>query len=166
MSIVQATPDDLSQIKIMLSSCIAKMHREGIYIWDENYPSQETLMKDILHGCLFLFKYQQQVVGMIVLDEKQDEKYTTINWQYKSPVFIIHRLCVSGEQQSKGIASRLMDFAEQKAAKENYHSIRLDVYHKSEQAIRFYEKRAYQVRGAIVLDYIGESFFCYEKLIK
>ena len=56
-----------------------------------------------------------------------------------------------------------MDFAEEKAATENYDCIRLDAFTRNLAAFTLYENRGYRKAG--IVRFRKGEFFCYERKI-
>jgi len=96
-----------------------------------------------------------------------DEEYKAIDWLSPNENNIyIHRLSVVPEEQGKGYAQDLMDFAEDYARKNNFLSVRLDTYSQNKRNQKFYEKRGYQRLDDIFYPKQSEHpFHCYELLL-
>ncbi|WP_210411552.1 hypothetical protein [Oceanispirochaeta crateris] len=56
MDIVKANEQDSHSIIDMISKCITSMEDQGIYQWNEDYPSFELIKKDIKDGCGYVIK--------------------------------------------------------------------------------------------------------------
>ncbi|MNI68827.1 Acetyltransferase YpeA [compost metagenome] len=78
----------------------------------------------------------------------------------------MHRLAVHPEIQGKGIARRLLAFAEDQAAREGYSSIRMDTYAKNDRALSLYLRLGYEVRGEVRFPGRIANFPVMEKLLK
>ncbi|WP_422674184.1 GNAT family N-acetyltransferase [Caldifermentibacillus hisashii] len=63
--------------------------------------------------------------------------------------------------QGAGIATKLLNFAEQFGKENNYSAIRLDSFTENKGACRLYEKRGYEKRGFVT--YRKGDFICFEK---
>lgn len=148
--------------------CGLFLRKNGIDQWDENYPRIEIIQEDIENQTLFVYTENEKILGLVVLNENQDEEYSEINWLTDSASrnIVVHRLAVDPEQQGKGIARKLMDFAELYAVEKEYNSIRLDTFSQNKRNQRFYSNREYTNLGPVFLKYKKEHpYFCYEKLI-
>ncbi|MBS1493456.1 MAG: GNAT family N-acetyltransferase [Bacteroidetes bacterium] len=147
--------------------CRKAMQSAGIFQWQNDYPTLETVIQDIESNNLYGY-YEEEIedgkcIGAISINTHQDEEYKGIDW--KGPdenVIVIHRLAVNPEFQAKGIARLLMDFAEDLARKENYSAIRLDSYSQNKRALKFYENRGYQKRGECFFAGRDKPFHCLE----
>lgn len=165
--ILKAKIEELQEIKSLTESCARAMIDKGIYQWNEHYPSLEKLRKDILKDELYVLKKHSQILGIIVITPEKDEEYNPINWLSKTENNLyIHRLATHPDHWGKGYARQLMDFAEERARKDNYESVRLDTFSMNKRNQKFYEARGYQRLGNIYFPKQSEHpFYCYELLI-
>lgn len=157
-----AAPPDVEAAMAILASCIASMRAHGLDQWDERYPAREDIDRDIAAGTLFLALHAAAPIGMITLNETQPPEYRPIPWLYTAGrIAVLHRLAVHADFQGRGIASRLMAFAEAAARQRGYAAIRLDAFVHNPAALGLYTRRDYR-RAGIVRFRKGE-FFCFEK---
>lgn len=160
--------EELDAILEMTRSCGRHMRKNGIDQWDENYPDRERLLNDIQTQTLFAFRENEQVLGIIVLNETQDPEYAEISWLTSESErnLVVHRLAVAPEHQGEGIARKLMDFAENLAKERGYASIRLDTFSQNPRNQRFYEARGYTKLEEVYLSYRDDfPYVCYEFVI-
>jgi ribosomal protein S18 acetylase RimI-like enzyme len=109
---------------------------------------------------------EEQIVGIVTLDEFQHELYRTIAWgREDGRHLIIHRLAVLPQEQGKGIARKLMDFAEGYAMEHRYASIRFDAYNKNERALRLYKGLGYAKKGEVQFEHRTTPFTIFEKIV-
>ena len=118
---------------------------------------------------MFAYRENNDVVGIVVFNESQDEEYAEINWSTSEADrnIVVHRLAVRPDKQRRGIARRLMDFAEQWARENDYDAIRLDTFSQNPRNQRFYLNRGYTDLGTVYLKYKKDHpYYCYELLLK
>jgi len=153
--IVAGVSGDEQEIIAMTKLCAADLISKGISQWDENYPDLNTIRTDIHQGELFKYVFDDTIVGIVVLNENQDPEYSELNWitPDNSRNLVVHRLAVHPEHQGKGIARQLMDFAEERAKRDGYESIRLDTFTQNKRNQKFYDNRGYQRTGEVYLSY-------------
>ena len=131
-----------------------------------NYPNQEIIELDIEQGTLYVCEEDQRIAGILVLDENESEEYKTIQWkQNQGPHLMMHRLAVHPQIQGKGIATRLIAFAEAYAKRNGYTSIRLDTYAKNTGALHIYQRLEYDHRGEISFPGRTANFPVFEKVL-
>lgn len=138
--------------------------QQGIYQWTTNYPNSKHIKRDIENNSLYVLKVNNAIVGAICLNEIQDAEYAKIDWKFKQgKVLVIHRLAIKPNQQHKGYAKDLMDFAEKFAINNGYSSIRLDAFTQNKRVLQFYKNRNYKSRGQVYFPEREHPFYCLEK---
>ena len=155
---------EIPDILNITQACAKSMIDEGIYQWNEYYPSKEAFEKDIARKELYVLEENEEIIGTIVLSTLMDEEYCPINWltPNKNNIYI-HRLAVHPKEQKKGYA---MDFGEDYARKGGFISVRLDTFSKNGRNNRFYQARGYQTVGDIYFPKQSEfPFHCYELIL-
>jgi len=167
MVIKKASEQDLEQLLAVVKSCGQNLIEQGIFQWNEKYPSKEVLLEDIELQELWKLEHGISIVGLIVLTENEDAEYQQVKWLTKNQKHLyIHRLAVHPDFQGKGYAQKLMDFAESFATENNYNSIRLDTFSQNKRNQQFYEKRNYIKLESIYFPNQSEfPFYCYEKIL-
>lgn len=161
-------PHEIDAIIALTKRCGSHLREQGIDQWDENYPDRESIQRDLKTRTLFAFREEGVILGIVVLNETQDEEYAEIDWltDGASRNLIVHRLAVDPSHQGKGIARKLMDFAEDYAREHQYDSIRLDTFSQNSRNQRFYLNRGYADLGPVFLKYKKEHpYYCYELLL-
>ncbi|MCM4154930.1 GNAT family N-acetyltransferase [Gramella sp. AN32] len=155
---------ELDKIKELTERCAMHMINKKIFQWNENYPSRERLQEDILQNELWITEENFTILGIIVITPKMDYEYIPIKWLTKNGNNLyIHRLAVDPDLWGNGIAQNMMSFAENKARKENFDSVRLDTFSQNKRNQNFYESRGYQKLGNIYFPRQSEHpFYCYE----
>lgn len=167
MIIEKALAVDLEIIYSITKSCAKHMINQGVFQWNEKYPSKEILQKDIELQQLWKLSFENKIFGIIVLTNIEDDEYKQVNWLTENNRNLyIHRLAVHPNFQGKGCAQKLMDFAENYALHENFSSIRLDTFSQNKRNQTFYKKRNYTQLDAIYLpNQSKHPFYCFEKLM-
>ncbi|WP_456378699.1 GNAT family N-acetyltransferase [Lutibacter sp.] len=165
--ISKASIVDLSELHALTKSCAKHMIKNGIFQWNEKYPSKEVLQKDIELQQIWKLQVDSTIIGSIVLTETEDKEYKSVQWLTKNHKNLyIHRLAVHPKFQRKGYAQKLMNFAENYAKEYNFKSIRLDTFSQNKRNQLFYEKRDYTKLEVIYFPNQSEQpFYCYEKVI-
>lgn len=163
----RGTLADIKKCKSIAQACGNELRSLGIDQWTEEYPSEEILIQDIEKNELFVLEIDQEVIGMIVLNEVQDPEYAFIEWTppKDSKNLVVHRLAVNPTFQGKGYAQQLMTFAEDFAKSNDYFSIRLDTFSQNKRNQKFYEQRGYKRKGETYLSYRSDfPYVCFEYL--
>jgi len=163
----KATLLDIDSILKITRACAKLMISNGIYQWNENYPNEAAFENDILRDELYVFVLDNSAVGCMAMSTLMDEEYQLIEWMTpNSKQIYIHRLAVHPDHQGKGIAQKLMDFAELSSKKNNYRSIRLDTFSLNKGNQKFYELRGYSRLGNVYFrNQSDHPFYCYELIL-
>lgn len=167
--IVTGSISEIDEIIALTKSCGKHMRENGIDQWDENYPDRQSIENDLHTKTLFVWKEAKKILGIIVLNENQDEEYQQINWSTSETNrnLVVHRLAVLPSHQGRGLARKLMDFAENFAKEQNYDAIRLDTFSQNPRNQKFYSNRGYTNLGPVYLKYKKEHpYYCYELIFK
>ena len=162
-----ATLNELDRVKEIAEACAKNMIDNNIFQWNDKYPSREIFKDDIKNKSLYVSKINQEVVGCIMLSSFKDDVYKSVNWITPDEYNLyIHRLAVHPIFQKKGIARKMMDFAEDFAKSNNYISIRLDTFSQNPRNNKFYKSRGYNKLDDVYFPKQSEfPFHCYEKLV-
>ncbi len=163
----RAKISEIPDILTITQACAKKMQENGIFQWNECYPSKEAFQKDIDRGELFVVEEKYTVQGTIVISTVMDEEYKPIQWLTPNGNSVyIHRLSVHPNLQGKGLAQQMMDFAENHAREHRFVSVRLDTFSQNKRNQRFYEQRGYQKLGDIYFPKQSvHPFHCYELVL-
>ncbi|MEZ4857421.1 MAG: GNAT family N-acetyltransferase [Flavobacteriaceae bacterium] len=159
---------EIPLITELTKACATKMIAEGIYQWNEYYPSTSVFEKDLKRKELYVFVSENLLLGCITLSKFKDKEYDSVVWLTPDEKHIyIHRLAVHPKFQHKGYAKQLMDFAENFAKQNKAISIRLDTFSKNIRNQQFYEARGYTKLGSIYFPKQSKfPFYCYELVLK
>ena len=167
MQLIQATPEHLEETAALMEQVKDALTVQGIFQWDETYPSRDFLHEAIRDGNLYVFTVDGAIIGSVVLDEWQAPEWDAINWQEtESPVLVIHALAIEPRLHGRGYGSTLLRACEQLASEHSYGCLRLDVFAGNPAARGLYERHGYQQRGQIQFQSKPtgyQAYACYEK---
>ncbi len=155
---------EISDIMNITAACSTHMINNGIFQWNENYPSKNKFENDLVRKELYVLEREGRIIGTIVISTLMDEEYVPITWSSpNNGAIYIHRLAVHPIHQGKGYAQQLMQFAEDHAKNNGFDSVRLDTFSQNQGNQRFYEARGYQKLGDIFFPKQSKHpFHCYE----
>jgi len=161
----KGNPNDLPQVLALADACRLQLRLENIMQWDDIYPNTEVFGADIRSDTLFVAVRENTLVATVALDFIQPEEYQGVNWRYQGKMLIVHRLCVDPRRARQGIATALMDFAEQSALEQACSGLRLDAHSANNSALKLYETRNYRLAGQVFFPRRLEPFYCFEKML-
>ena len=111
------------------------------------YPTRKNAEEGIASKTLHVAKFEEKIVGSIILNHEPEAAYNNAPWQIEIPynnIFVIHTLVVHPHFLKFGIGKQLISFALEFGKKSHMKAIRLDVYEQNTPAIRLYEKNGFQ----------------------
>jgi len=163
-------PAKLSEIDKILTitkACGIEMCAQGIFQWNEHYPSRAAFETDVARNELYVLLVEETIIGCIVISSKMDAEYEVINWLTENANnYYIHRVAIHPDHQKKGHARKLMDFAEDRIKMLQGTSVRLDTFSQNQRNQTFYEARGYQRTGTVFFPKQSEHpFYCYELVL-
>ncbi len=164
MTIRPATPDDAPELLALVRDCVTAMRAAGIEQWDEVYPNNESIARDIAAGTLDVLEEDGVILACITLDQQFDPLWQGMDWTPDSePAAAVHRLMVHPVQQGRGLAKRLMQHVEQVCRQRGCRSMRLDSFLHNPGAMALYPKLGFRRVGTALMRK-GE-FAGFEKLL-
>lgn len=159
-----ACPEDLKEICDLVRHATEKMIAQDILQWDELYPDEEILCRDIDRKQLNVGIIDKKIAVMYVLNIECDDEYKNGQWRHgDKPYGIIHRLCVNPVFQNKGIARTTMLHIESEALARGFQAIRLDVFTGNPIALKLYTDLGYCRAG--YADWRKGRFYLMEKYL-
>jgi GNAT superfamily N-acetyltransferase len=146
--------------------CKRALEAEEVRQWDDAYPTRDIVEADVARGALYVLEDRDgRCVASVALDATQSPEYAPLAWTGREPALVVHRLCVDPAEQGKGLAHRLMDFAESHAARSGYASIRLDAYTGNPRSVQLYRRRGYREVGQVYFPRRTLPFWCFELIV-
>lgn len=159
--------NELEKLNELYCDVVKDMNSRGLYNWNEGYPGTESLKKDVHKQCLYVIEEENgDISAAVSIDNSTVEDYDAVNWNIQGPFYTFHRIAVHPNYTRRGYAKKLISFAEELAREFKCKSMRIDSYHKNENAITLYKSLGYKYVGDISLRNTGEPFYCFEKEIK
>jgi ribosomal protein S18 acetylase RimI-like enzyme len=164
--IQQALPQDAEAIMQLMVACRQDMLSQGIRQWVEHYPTAaavEATMADT-----FVIRLDGDITATVTLNEQGEQQYETVRWltPLRQRALVVHRLAVHPRYQRRGLARRLMQFAERLAMERGLASIRLDSFSGNPAALALYEGLGYTRMGEVRFPHRDLSFVCFEKVLR
>jgi ribosomal protein S18 acetylase RimI-like enzyme len=164
MQIRLATHQDLAALMALVRRVVPLMRSAGNFQWDENYPNEAVFERDIDLKQLWIAEIGPDIAGIAAITMDQEPDYAQVGWDISEPAIVVHRLAVDPAFRGAGVASSLMQTAEQIAVERGISVVRVDTNTQNEATQRLFPKLGYQLAGEISLEIRpGLRFFCYEK---
>jgi ribosomal protein S18 acetylase RimI-like enzyme len=161
-SINSVTVEYLDRVIELYRSASAKMKEMGIDQWDEIYPNSSTITNDIESGTMFGYFIDDTLCAVQVLNDTQSEEYSQVEWKFKDThPLVLHRLCVAPDYQNRGIAKKMVLFAEEYAHVNGFRTIRFDSFVDNPVSTGIYRKMGFIESG--IVKFRKGDFHCFEK---
>jgi ribosomal protein S18 acetylase RimI-like enzyme len=164
MRIRLATHQDLAALMALVRRVVPLMRSAGNLQWDESYPNEGVFERDIDLKQLWIAEIGPDIAGIAAITMDQEPDYAQVGWDISEPAIVVHRLAVDPSFRGAGVASSLMQTAEQIAVERGIFVVRVDTNTQNEATQRLFPKLGYRLAGEISLEIRpGLRFFCYEK---
>jgi ribosomal protein S18 acetylase RimI-like enzyme len=166
MRIRLATQDDLPALMALVRRVVPLMLAAGNRQWDEGYPNESVFERDIALEQLWVAETENGIAGIAALTMDQEPEYAQVGWDMSAKALVVHRLAVDPAFRGAGVASALMQKAEEVAVGQEFDVVRVDTNTENAATQRLFPKLGYRLAGEIGLGMRpGLRFFCYEKTI-
>lgn len=141
------------------------MHAAGNHQWGSGYPNAEVFTQDIRLGQLWVAEIDGTVGGVAAVTLDAPSYFLNPDWTVDPTAAITtHRLAVDPDLGGRGIASRLMQKAEEIARERGVSLLRADTDPKNPVTNYLFPKLGYQFVGSFGIGFRpGMRFLCYEK---
>ncbi len=160
----KASVRDLVGIMDIIEKTIEDMKKAENFQWNSDYPTRDIFADDIKNGDLFILEEKSgSISGMICVNFDEPEEYDGLGWSCNKKAAILHRLVVNSAAKGQGIGTRLMQFAEEKAAQMGTDYLKSDTYSTNKQMNNLFEKMGYTYIGDTRFPGRDLPFYCYEK---
>jgi ribosomal protein S18 acetylase RimI-like enzyme len=164
MRLRQATENDLPALMDLVRRVVPLMRASGNLQWDEHYPNETVLQRDINLNQLWIAEVDAGIAGVAAVTMDQEPDYAQVGWDIAEPAIVVHRLAVDPAFRGLGAAGALMQKAEEIAVQRAITVLRVDTNTQNEATQRLFPKLGYQLSGEISLAFRpGLRFLCYEK---
>lgn len=129
MIIRQASYSDIELLKKVFEGAKRIMRESGnLHQWNDGYPSEEIIRKDIESGYCYVVCDDDTVLGTMTLIQGPEPTYNYIEgkWSDDSPYYVIHRLATAAP--GRNIARKMLDWAFTHILQYQYNTIRIDTH--------------------------------------
>ena len=159
-----ANRKDIERLMEIITNAIKVMKDQGIYQWDEFYPTRKDIEVDIENNELYVVEDNHLIVSLFVLNQEKAPGYVNGRFKYHGDNYIvIHRLCVDPKIQGRGIGTKTVQLAIKKAKEQGYEAVWLDAFSENPRALKMYEHNGFHYAGQVIIREI--LFYLYEQLI-
>ncbi len=161
----KAEISDAAQIWEILRTAIARRKADGSNQWQDGYPNQEAVMKDIERGEGYVLTDGEAIAGYSAVIINDEPAYQNIEgkWLTNGDFVVVHRVAVSEQYIGKGLAKAILDNVEDFAVKSKIYSLKADTNFDNIAMIKTFERAGYSFCGQVYLR--GMPRRAYEKVL-
>lgn len=138
---------DLDAIDQLAQMVRTHMLSIGLKQWPGDYPNRIHFEKDIRQNGLYIYEDNHHIYGSISILPENDPAYQIINWTFENQL-VVHRLFVDPNQQNRGIAMALFEYAKSLAIK-NGQGLKVDTHPDNQRMQALIIKEGFQYKGYI-----------------
>ena len=173
INIRKSTRDDVSRLLEIFDEARGTIKALGIDQWQNGYPHAEVIRDDVSRGESYSVVCDGEICGTFALIEQGEPTYDKIfdgawltgeSLATNPDYFAIHRVAILVKMRGCGIATKIIDFAADKARLAEKRSLRIDTHRGNVVMRRMLEKHGFSHTGTIYLT-DGAERVGYEKLI-
>jgi len=154
VEIRKATKEDAETILRIWQECADWFASKGLMHWKNANFSIQSILLSLEKEEIFLIFDKGVAVGTITISHFVPEWYEfdpSVFWKASGSAFYLKKLAVLPAHHSKGFASKLLEFAEHKARRENVKLLRFDAIIKGQDKLNsFYLKRGFRIMGQAI----------------
>ncbi len=169
MQIIHAQTSNLEAIIEAIKSAQKYLASLGIDQWQDGYPNEEVILKDINQNESYIVTNENdEVIGTTMFTTRPEPTYKVIdgNWLTSDDAVygVIHRMAVNDKFRSIGFSKFVFDYFEKKLIEKGIGSMRIDTHEQNQVMQGIIKNRGYQYCGIIKLER-GGTRLAFEKLL-
>lgn len=146
----------------------AKRHlkEQGIDQWQNGYPDELCIRKDIAAQKGYFLSDKTQLLGYLCIDFNGEPAYDNLNgtWISNGNYVVVHRLALSDWVRGKGISSTVFQLVEQYALEKGVFSFRADTDAGNQKMQHILQKNGFTYCGTIWFD--NSEKIAFEKILR
>ncbi|KDR96617.1 L-amino acid N-acyltransferase YncA [Peptoclostridium litorale DSM 5388] len=161
----KSTPKDLDGIMEIIKAIVKEMNSYGNYQWNESYPSPDDFTDDMEKGNLYVEELDGKIASFICLNCVEAPEYKELEWSIDQKALVVHRMGVNPNFRGRGLAKKLMEFADELAVAKDLNYIRVDTSSQNAKMNSLITKCGFKYIGTVQFAGVDGDFCCYDKLI-
>lgn len=164
-----AAIEEVEIIWNLLQEGILKRKNEGSNQWQDGYPNLDVVKKDIAHQYGYVaVNDENKIVGYFAIINEIEPAYEAIEGNWLSdpniPYAVIHRLIVDLKNPIKGLATFMMQKAEEIVRAKQINTIKVDTNFDNVGMLKVFDRLGNQYCGEVY--FRGSARKAYEKILK
>ena len=162
----KAVVHDKNNIWNIIQQAIARRKADGSNQWQDGYPNEETIIKDIENQYGFVLINEDKVIGYCAVLINNEPAYDGIEgkWLTNDDFVVIHRIAIHENYLGQGLSGKLIESVEGFALSQKIYSVKVDTNFDNIAMMKIFEKRDYHYCGEVY--FRGSARRAYEKVLK
>ena len=167
--ITLANFDDIEEIINLINSIKEEFRELNNPQWgwsSESYPNKKIFINDISKNELYKYEDNGIIKGIVCISSDDNFEYDEVIKNSHNRAYVIHRLAVNINYRNEGIASQLINYAENLARVRHIELIKCDTEISNEKMNNLFNKLGYVLIGRFHYDDYPGIYNYYEKKVK
>lgn len=162
----KATLIEIPQIWAILQQAIQRRKEDGSNQWQDGYPNQEVVRKDVESGQGFVLTDGETIIGYAAVLINDEPEYAKIegSWLSNGNFVVFHRVALSENYLGKGLAQKIIEYIEEFAKSNNIFSVKADTNYDNIAMLKIFEKSGYSYCGKVY--FRGSERNAFEKVLE
>ena len=161
----KASVHDIPQIWTIIQQAIVRRKNDGSQQWQDGYPNEDLIRKDIVDGIGYVLTDDDKIVGYAAIIFNVEPAYEKLkgSWLTNEDFAVVHRVAISDYYLGKGLAQKIFLFTEDLALDNNIFSIKVDTNFDNIPMLKILEKLGYTYCGEV--SFRGDARKAFEKIL-
>nr|WP_300003481.1 GNAT family N-acetyltransferase [Tissierella sp.] len=154
MDFRKSKKEDVEHIMIIIKKAQEYLKSQGINQWQNGYPDEAAIEKDIDDGISYVLLDGEKIVGTTAFSFDGESTYEKVhdgNWLSDEEYGVIHRMAVDLDSGRRGIAGEILKHSEDLCSKRDVRSIKVDTHRDNMAMQNFLKKNGFIFCGIIYL---------------
>ncbi|HUH75315.1 MAG TPA: GNAT family N-acetyltransferase [Chitinophagales bacterium] len=166
MILRKALLSDQTIIWKILQHAIQQRKEDGSNQWQNGYPNPQTILDDIANGAAHVLTENEKIIAYVAIIFDIEPAYTIIEgeWLSDGEYVVVHRVAVSKEVKSKGIATHIFKMIEKLVIEQEIYSIKVDTNFDNIPMLKILDNLGYTYCGEVYFNHSPRRAF--EKVLK
>jgi GNAT superfamily N-acetyltransferase len=161
----KASVHDIPQIWTIIQQAIVRRKNDGSQQWQDGYPNEDLIRKDIVDGIGYVLTDDDKIVGYAAILFNDEPAYEKLKgtWLTNEDFAVVHRVAISDDYLGKGLAQKIFLLTEDLAIENNIFSIKVDTNFDNIPMLKILEKLGYTYCGEVF--FRGDARKAFEKIL-
>jgi GNAT superfamily N-acetyltransferase len=147
----KAQTTEKPQIWKIIQQAIVRRKQDGSQQWQDGYPNEEVIQRDIERGIGYVLLMDDTIVGYTAILFNDEPAYDNLKgtWLSTGDFAVVHRIAISDDYLGKGLAQKIMLLTEEIASQNKVFSVKVDTNFDNMAMLRIFDKLGYTYCGEV-----------------